>query len=112
MNMTEPMQWCDWCVADSGRTGAKRPCCTARRVSKLPGYGCFDAIRDVATEYGAEAGELFKRHVLLVTAMRLARAPKQVRLVGYARITSGGGTVADLELLKQLTKQEYERQTA
>ena len=77
-----------------------------RRASKLHGYGIVDSIRDVRSEHGAEAGEQFRLNVYQAMAMRLALAPKSIRMAAYALVAGKD----DLELVKRLTMAEYEKQ--
>lgn len=107
MSTSGVIEWCEWCKADSGRTHAKRACCAARRASVIPGFGRIDAILAVSNEHGPEAGKQFRLDVLRAMSMRLARANKPRRLAQYGRLSG-----EDLELVKKMTMEEYEKDVA
>jgi hypothetical protein len=95
------IEWCDWCVADSGRTHATRPCCIARRVSKM-----IAAARMAALSAGP--AEL-RTAVLRSIAMRMGRMTKDARQIAYRRAMRDGWLPADLEALKVMAKEELDK---
>ena len=98
------IEWCEWCVADSGRTHATRPCCIARRVSKMTPAGRRNAL--VASGGAADA---LRAAALRSMAMRMAKMVKEQRLDAYRRALRDGWLPQDIEVLKRAAREEFER---
>lgn len=101
--------WCAWCVADSGRTNATAPCCIARRMSKMVPTSRMSALSDVERSQGAQVGAELRAAVLRSIAMRAAKMVKDARLALYQRMKRDGWMPADLDAVKVMAKEEYEK---
>jgi len=96
------IEWCEWCVADSGRTHATRPCCIARRVSKMAPAARREALK-------GPGGDDLRAAALRSMGMRLAKMAKPERLEGYRRAMRDGWLPQDIEVLKRAAREEFER---
>jgi hypothetical protein len=102
------MEWCEWCLADSGRVQAKRECCRVRMLAKMPQYQRLEAYIKVAGEEGLEARDALHEKVLRWKARKLATAPKEVRMKAY-RMEQIEQNQQSAERLKALVAEEYQR---
>lgn len=101
--------WCDWCVADSGRSHATRPCCVARRVSHMMPVARFRALADERARCGDAAGDALRGAVLRSMSLRIAKLAKAARMEAYRVAMRNGWLPDDLEALKRMTKEEFDR---
>lgn len=105
------MDWCEWCVANSGRVAKGRPCCIARSLANMPQDQRRAAMRATSQADGADASAALQRRVLEYTAIRLAGVAKEVRQRAY-RQQQYETCLADAELLKELVVAAYQRSKA
>lgn len=103
------MQWCEWCQVDAGRTNASRACCRARSVAGMMMSARLELYQRLEASKGKEAADTLKHAVFEYMARKLALGTKEDRVKAY-RQAAIEGSMDDVELLKRLTKEEYERQ--
>lgn len=105
------MDWCDLCRADSGRFVKGRSCCDVRALAGMPPTQRSNALVTIQIEQGVDARAAVHRSVLEYRAIKLAKAPKEVRQRAY-QSQQLETNAADAQLLKDLVMAEYTRTKA